>query len=65
MTWEECEKHNLKYYKEVFIVPKFALQTYAEWHELLLKMDSNPFIHTFHLKKVKEQTRHDHQNWSL
>ncbi len=23
MTWDECEKHNLKYYKEVFIVPKF------------------------------------------
>ncbi len=24
MTWNECEKHNLKHYQEVFIVPKFV-----------------------------------------
>ena len=23
ITWGECEKHNIKYYREVFIVPKF------------------------------------------
>ena len=57
MTWEECEKHNLKYYKEVFIVPKFAPQTYGEWHQLLQKMDPNPFIRAYHLKKVDEHGR--------
>ena len=55
MTWDECEKHNLKYYKEVFIVPKFDPQTYEEWYQLLQKMDPNPFIRAFHLKNVDEQ----------
>ena len=58
MTWDECKKHNLKYYKEMFIVPKFEPQTYGEWYDLILKMDSDPFIRAFHLKKVDE-SRHD------
>ena len=32
MTWDKCEKHNLKYYQEVFIIPKFDPQTYGEWY---------------------------------
>ena len=55
MTWQECEKHNQKYYKEVFIVPKFAPQTFREWNDLLQKMDPNPFIRAYHLKKADEQ----------
>ena len=55
MTWNECEQHNLKHYKEVFIVSKFAPQTFGEWYQLLLKMDLNPFIQVFHLKKADEQ----------
>ena len=55
MTWGECEQHNLKYYKEVFIVPKFDPQTFREWNKLLQKMDPNPFIRAFHLKKADEQ----------
>ena len=55
MTWEECEQHNLKHYNEVFIVPKFDPQTYGEWYELLQKMDPNPFIRAFHLKKADEE----------
>jgi TPR repeat protein/serine/threonine protein kinase len=58
MTWEECEKHNLKYYKEVFIIPKFDPQNFAEWNTLLQKMDFNLFVRAFHLKKVDEQ-HHD------
>ncbi len=54
MTWKECELHNLKHYKEVFIVPKFDPQTYEEWYQLLLKIDPNPFIRPYHLKKVDE-----------
>ena len=57
MTWEECEQHNLKYYEEVFIIPKFNPQTYGEWNELLQKMDPNPFIRAFHLKKADEYRR--------
>ena len=56
MTWQECEQHNLKHYKEVFIIPKFAPQTYGEWYQLLQKMDPNPFIRAFHLKKVNEHS---------
>ena len=37
MTWQECEQHNQKYYKEVFIVPKFNPNTYGEWYQLLQK----------------------------
>ena len=55
MTWDECEKHNLKYYKEVFIVPKFDPQTYGEWHMLLQKMNPNPFIRAYHLKMADRQ----------
>ena len=55
MTWRECEHHNLKYYKEVFIVSKFAPQTYREWYQLLVKIDLNPFIRTFHLKKADKE----------
>ncbi len=40
MTWEECEKHNLKYYKEVFIVPKFDPQTYGEWNHVVAENGS-------------------------
>ncbi len=60
MTWEECKKHNLKYYKEVFIVPKFDAQTFGEWNTLLQKMDRNPFVRALHLKKVDEQRRDKH-----
>ena len=52
MTWEKCEEHNLNYYKEVFIVPKFNPQTFNEWNTLLQKMDPNPFVRAFHLKKI-------------
>ena len=52
ITWQECEQHNLKYYKEVFIVPKFDPKTFGEWNRLLQKMDSNQFIRSFHLKKA-------------
>ena len=55
MTWGECEKHNLEHYKEVFIMPKFNPRTYREWHQLLQKIDANPFIRAFHLKKADEQ----------
>ena len=55
MTWQECERHNLKYYKEVFIIPKFDPKTFEEWNALLKKMDPNPFICEFHLKKANEQ----------
>ena len=56
MTWQECEQHNKKYYNnEVFIIPKFDPRTYSEWYALLQKMDPNPFIRAFHLKKVDEQ----------
>ncbi len=54
MTWDECEKHNLEYYKEVFIVQKFDPQTYGEWHKLLLKMDPSPFIRAYHLTKIEK-----------
>ncbi|MBS0351863.1 MAG: hypothetical protein JSR33_11920, partial [Proteobacteria bacterium] len=54
MTWEECERHNLEKYKEVFIIPKFEPKTSGEWYTLLQKMDPNPFIRAFHLKKVDE-----------
>ncbi len=55
MTWGECEKHNLKYYKEVFIISKFDPSTYGKWYTLLQKMDPNPFIRAYHLKKADEQ----------
>ena len=59
MTWDECETHNLTYYKEMFIVPKFGPQTYGEWYQLLQKMDPNPFIRAYHLKKADEQWHQD------
>jgi serine/threonine protein kinase len=55
MTWDECEKHNIKYYKEVFLIPKFDPKTFGEWNTLLQKMDPNLFIRAFHLKKADEQ----------
>jgi ankyrin repeat protein len=48
MTWQECEAHNLKYYREMFIIPQFLPTTYKDWHNLLLKMDCNPFIRNTH-----------------
>ena len=62
MTWDECEKHNLKYYKEVFIVPKFELKTFGEWNELLKKIDLSPFVRAYHLKKVDEQFHADYMS---
>jgi hypothetical protein len=55
MTWAEYEKHNWEHYQEVFIVSKFNPQTFGEWYQLLLKMDSNPFIRALHLQKADEQ----------
>ncbi len=54
MTWDDCEEHNLERYGEVFIVSLFSPQTWREWYYLLLKIDSNPFIRSFHLKKSDE-----------
>ncbi len=65
LTWDECEKHNLKYYQEVFIVPKFSPQTFGEWYALLQKIDSNSFISTFHLKKAIEKWQDKRDTWSF
>ena len=55
MTWQKCEQHNKKYYNnEVFIIPKFNPQNFGAWNTFLQKMDPNPFIRTYHLKKVDE-----------
>ena len=64
MTWSQCEQHNLKHYKEVFIFSKFDPQTYKEWHQLLLKMEPNPFIRALHLKEVDEESKSDYKNLS-
>ena len=64
MTWEECEKHNLKHYKKVFIVPKFVPNNYGQWYQLLQSMDSNPFLRAYHLKKAGEQWKtNDTASW--
>ncbi len=64
MTWDECEKHNLKHYKEVFIVPKFAPRTFKEWYQLLQKMDQNPYICAFHFKQVEAYERTKDKSWA-
>ncbi len=63
MTWGECEKHNLKYYKEVFIVSKFGPQLFGDWYKLLQKIEPNLFIRSCHLKKVDQQW-HDNDSAS-
>lgn len=55
LIWDDCEKHNQKHYKEVFIVSKFDPKTVAEWNNFLDKMTSNLFIRAFHLKKADEK----------
>ena len=55
MTWQECKNHNLKHYKEVFIITKFDPETFGEWDDLLKKIDLNPLIWKYHLKKADEQ----------
>ena len=58
MTWEECEKHNRKYYEgEVFIVPKFNPNLYNEWYTLLKKIEQNTFVREWHLNKVNDARR--------
>ncbi|MBS0351817.1 MAG: protein kinase, partial [Proteobacteria bacterium] len=52
LTWDECEKHNFKHYQEVFSVSKFEPQTYGEWTDLLLTINSNLFLRNLHLKKI-------------
>lgn len=64
MTWEECKKHNLKYYQDVFIVSQFDPQTYRQWYTLLQKIDGSFFISAFHLKEVDAVWRSfDSSNW--
>ncbi len=63
VTWDECEKHNQKYYKEVFIVPKFDPQTFGEWKRLLHNIEPNPFIRAYHLKMADKQW-HDYNTTS-
>lgn len=64
ITWEECEKHNLKHYKEVFIVSKFAPETYLEWYRLLEKMELSPFIQHHHLKLADQSLQDsDSSSW--
>jgi serine/threonine protein kinase len=55
MAWEDWEKHNLKHYKELFIVSKFDPQNYKEWHALLEQMDHSIFFRDCHLKIVNQQ----------
>ncbi len=54
MTWQECENHNLKYYKEVFIVEKFQPPIWGDWYNLLVKINDNLFLRTFHLNQVNK-----------
>ena len=55
ITWDECEKHNLKHYNEVFLIPKFDPQNLGEWNALLQKMNFNEFVRASHLKKADER----------
>ncbi len=63
MTWEECEQHNLKYYKKVFFVPEFDPVTYGGWYQLLQEIDPNPFIKAYHLKVVIERGMRGVTTW--
>ena len=57
MTWDHAKNIIRKYYKEVFIIPKFDPKTYREWYQLFTKDGSHKsiFIRSYHLKKVNEQ----------
>jgi hypothetical protein len=66
MTWLECESHNLKWYKEVFIMSKFAPQTYGEWYQLLLKIEPSPFLRVYHLKCADDVWHdRDSSSWEM
>ena len=54
LTWTECEAHNVRHYKEVFMFEAFAPQTYGEWHKLLLKMNRSPFLAAAHLVEAQK-----------
>ncbi len=43
MEWDECQRHNLRYYKqEVFIMSKFDPRTRGDWYKLLQKRNRIP-----------------------
>ena len=58
MTWEECKAHNQQHYREVFMFSDFALKTYKEWYELLLKMSRSPYLRALHLAEA-DKVWHD------
>ena len=49
MVWEACKKHNLYYYGRIFIIPKFAPETYTQWIQLLETIRLNALLSTTHL----------------
>ena len=59
MSWEECEAHNRRHYKEVFMFAQFAPTTCPEWHILLLKMNRSPFLAAKHLAEVTKLWPHE------
>lgn len=63
ITWEKCLAHNLTQYGAVFLISEFAPQTYGAWCQLLEKMESNPRLQEYHLKKCQERWR-DHADSS-
>lgn len=53
-SWIEYEQHNKKHYKEIFRVENFAPRRYSEYQTLLQKMDSSPFVRSYHLELMKD-----------
>lgn len=64
MTWFDLQIHNLKFYKEMFIIEDFKPHSYQEWHSLLEKLDKSLFIQSLHLENIyKQWPEEDIENW--
>ncbi len=53
-SWRACEEHNRKYYKQTFLIMKFAPVYYKDWYELLLRIEPNEFLAGYHLARCQD-----------
>lgn len=65
LTWEDCEKHNKKWYQSTFLIPSFNPQTYGQWNELFKKIDNSDFVQKYHFSQANSLASEKYESYEF
>lgn len=66
LTWSQINKHNIKYYENIFIIKKHELSTASDWYYWVRSIGASPLARTYYLKTCcnkKEMNQAEWEGW--